>query len=266
MSETVKSLWIWLRERMDSDILHRTTAMVAENNLMSVRDTIYKNKQKVMLEHDDISTDLRYKARSCRGGTKEQRIIKLKKLIPLMQKFKRCRHQIQMADKHTRLLDVQINAFENGRFQKEMTDTLRASVTAMKKIGITEDISLVDDMMVEVEESYIQQKDVANSLEGSLINNMDEDRPTDESLIGELMLMMGEEEDVEEIRAVDKPITDNVMQPIETKLTPTIPSTVSEQHEHKKLIEEEEKLQLQQFTRPSTSVELTDDRMGVLES
>ena len=251
---------------MDSDLLHRTTAMVAENNLMSVRDTIYKNKQKATAEHDDLSADLRYKARSCRGGTKEQRMMKLKKLIPLLQQFKRCRQKIQMADRHTRLLDVQINAFENGRFQKEMTDTLRASVTAMKKIGITEDIHLVDDMMVEVEESYVQQKDVSDSLDSSLINNMDEDAPTDESLMGELMLMMGDEEEIEERNTKDNPRQDNCMQDVTTKLAPRIPSTVAEQNEHNKLIEQEEKIQLQQYTRPSNSIDLTDDeRMGVLE-
>ena len=205
MTQTMLSFWIWIRERLDSDIRHRTTAMIAENNLMSVRDTIDKNKQKAMVEYDGLSVDLRCKARSCRGGTKEQRAAKLKKLIPLMQRYKRCRQQVQMADKHTRLLDVQLTAFENGRFQKEMTDTLRASVTAMKRIGINENINLVDDMMVEVEESYNQQKDISDSMESSLINNMDDNTQTDESLMRELMLMMGDEDEVEEEATAEHP-------------------------------------------------------------
>ena len=265
MTETMMSLWIWMRERMDSDIRHRTTAMIAENNLMSVRETIDKNRQKAISEHEELSTDLRCKARSCRGGTKEHRMLKLKKLIPLMQRYKRCRNQIQMADKHTRLLDVQLAAFENGRFQKEMTDTLRASVTAMKRIGITEDIRLVDDMMIEVEESYTQQKDIADSMESSLINNMEDNTQTDESLMRELMLMMGDEEEVEEGHATDhnaqEPTAPIAVQP----LTPTIPSTVAQQQQHRKLTEQQEQLQLQQHTRPSPDRPLTAERMSVLE-
>jgi hypothetical protein len=261
MTEIILSFWIWIRERVDSDISHRTTAMIAENNLMSVRETIEKNKQKAISEYDELSTDLRCKARSCRGGTKEQRVFKLKKLIPLMQKCKRCRNQIQMGEKHTRLLDVQLAAFENGRFQKEMTDTLRASVTAMKRIGITEDIRLVDDMMVEVEESYIQQRDISDSMESSLINNMEDNTQTDESLMRELMQMMGEEEEVEEGSTVDTPTQEPTCPVIAEPIAPTIPSTVAHQQERRKTLEQQEQIQLQQYTRPS----LAGERMSVLE-
>ena len=230
---------------MDADIRDRSTAMIAENNLLSVRDTVNKNRQKITVEYESILSDLRYKARLCRGGEREQRVVKLKQLIPLMHKLKRCRNQILIADKHTRLLEVQLNAFENGRFQKEMTDTLRASVYAMKRVGITEDIRLVDDMMVQVEESYIQQQDVADSMESSLINSMDDSNQSDESILRELMVMMGGEDDIEEehIAATDAPI-ESSRRP---SLVPAIPNTVSQQQEQRLL---REQLKLQQHTRP----------------
>ena len=192
-------------------------------------------------------------------------MFKLKKLIPLMQRYKRCRNQIQMADKHTRLLDVQLAAFENGRFQKEMTDTLRASVTAMKRIGITEDIRLVDDMMIEVEESYTQQKDIADSMESSLINNMEDNTQTDESLMKELMMMMGDEEEVEEGHATDHNAQEPTVPITVQSLAPTIPSTVAQQQEQRKRMEQQEQIQLQQYTRPSPDRPLAAERMSVLE-
>ena len=230
---------------MDADIRNRSTAMVAENNLLSVRDTVKKNKDKITVEYESILSDLRYKARLCREGVREQRVVKLKKLVPLMHKLKRCRNQILMADKHTRLLEVQLNAFENGRFQKEMTNTIRASVYAMKKVGITEDIRLVDDMMVEVEESYTQQQDVADSMESSLINSMDDSSQSDESIMRELMAMMGGDEDIEEehIAATDAPVESH----LKPSIVPTIPNTVSQQQEQRQL---REQIKLQQHNRP----------------
>jgi hypothetical protein len=219
--------------------------MVAENNLLSVRDTVNKNKEKISVEYESISSDLQHKARLCRDGTREQRSVKLKKLIPLMHKLKRCRNQILIADKHTRLLEVQLNAFENGRFQKEMTNTLRASVYAMKKVGITEDIRLVDDMMVDVEESYTQQQDVADSMESSLINSMGDSSQSDESIMRELLAMMGGDDDIaeEHIAATDT-LSESQLKP---PIVSTIPNTVSQQQQQRQL---REQIKLQEHNRP----------------
>ena len=67
-----------MREMLDVEIRNRTTAMIAENNLVSVRDNIEKNKDKIAAELDIAMEDLRTKARLCKGGSKEQSLLRLK--------------------------------------------------------------------------------------------------------------------------------------------------------------------------------------------
>jgi hypothetical protein len=226
MTETLLSLWIWLRERVDSDLRNTTMAMVSENNLTCCSDTIMKNKEKIMVEHDNLFAELRSKARLCRVGSKELRVAKLKKLLPLMTKFKRCRQQIGLADQHIRVLRVQINAFETGRFHKEMTDTLRASMVAMKKVGITDE-SDVDNLIGDMEQRMHDQQEVSDSMD--LVNSMDDVKMSDESLMQELMAFMGEDDET----AAVTDTTDNTTEPpVPEACVPvrtTIPLTVSQQ-------------------------------------
>ena len=190
-TELALSLWIWVRERIDPDLANRTTAMIAESNLLAVSVDLQKKKDKITEDHDNLFAKLRDKVRMCkRGATKEERLTNLKKLLPLMQTCKRYRHQKHLADKQTRLLELQINAFETGHFQKQMTDTLRASVVAMKKVGIMDDIDKVDSMMSDLEESVTQQNEISDSMENSLVNSMHDSSNTDDSLMRELMAMM----------------------------------------------------------------------------
>ena len=186
-----------MREHLDVEIRNRTTAMIAENNLVSVRDNIQKNKEKILCEQDSAMSELRTKARQCKGGTKEQRAVKLKKLLPLMQRFKKYKHQTQLASQQLTLLDVQINAFENGRFHKEMTDTLRAGVVAMRKVGITDDASDMDSIVLDMEQTMSDQRELTDSMSISLVNSMD-DSTSDDSLMRELMALAGDDEEPEE--------------------------------------------------------------------
>jgi len=207
-----------MREHVDVEIQNRTTAMIAENNLVSVRDNIEKNKEKIVAEQDNAMTELRTKARLCKGGTKEQRAAKLKKLLPLMQRWKKYRHQTQLASQQLNLLDVQINAFENGRFQKEMTDTLRAGVAAMRKVGITDDASDMDTIVLDMEQTMSDQKELTDSMSLSLVNSMD-DSNSDEALMRELMALAGDDEDVEENEDTSKKTVKHVH---ETAITPLV--------------------------------------------
>jgi hypothetical protein len=187
------SLWIWMRERVDVQLVHTRTAMVAESNLVSVRENIDKNKQKTVAEQDALMGEIRQQARACRGGSKEQRVLKLKRLLPQMQRFKRFRQQTALASQQLSLLDVQINAFESGRFQKEMTDTLRASVVAMKKVGIKDDD--MDTVVMDIEETIQQQNELSDSLNMSVVNTMDEGGTSDEMLMRELMALAGDDDE-----------------------------------------------------------------------
>jgi hypothetical protein len=197
MTENLLSVWIWLRERMDVELINHTTAIVAESKLMTVRDNIEKNKDRNICEQEALMTELRSKARACKGVTaKEQRVAKLRKLLPTLQRCKRLRKQNALANQQLSLLDLQINAFENGRFQKQMTDTLRASVVAMKKVGISEDnVGDVDTMVLDMEDTISQQTQISESLASTLVNTMDESSSSDDSLMRELMLLMGDDED-----------------------------------------------------------------------
>jgi hypothetical protein len=209
VKERFISIWIWARELMDIELRHRTTAIVAESNLLSVRDNIEKNKHKTTTEQDLIMRELRTKARACKGGTKELRVSKLRKLIPLLQRFKRQKQQSVLADQQLSLLDTQINAFENGRFQKEMTDTLRASVVAMKQVGITDsDAGDVDTIVMDMEDTIQQQNQISDSLAMTLVNTMDDSSSNDDSLMRELMAMMGDEDDTadESVLVIKPPV------------------------------------------------------------
>ena len=187
-----------MRETVDVEIRNRTSAMIAENNLVSVRDNIEKNKDKIASELDLVMDDLRTKARLCRGGTKEQCMFRLKKLVPLLHKAKGLRQKMHLAAQQLNLLDAQINAFENGRFQKEMTDTLRAGVVAMRKVGITDDGSDMDTIVLDMEDTMEEQKRLTESMSVSVVNSMDENN-SDENMMKELMAMAGNFDEVEEL-------------------------------------------------------------------
>jgi len=196
VSETFMSLWIWVRERMDVELVNTRTAMIAESNLVSVRDNIDKNKQKTVAEQDVLLKDIRAKAKACKGGSKEQRMLKLKSLLPHMQRFKRGRQQTALASQQLSLLDAQINAFESGRFQRVMTDTLKASVVAMKKVGIKEDD--MDTVVMDIEDTIQQQNEISDSLNMTVVNSMDEGGTSDDSLMRELMALAGDDDDEDE--------------------------------------------------------------------
>jgi hypothetical protein len=170
--------------------------MIAESNLQAVRGNIEKNKVKTIQEQDILMNELRVKTKACKGGTKELRISKLRKLLPLLTRCKRYRQQGVLADQQLNLLDMQINAFETGRFQKEITDTLKASAVAMKKVGILDsDADDVDNLLVDLEEKMARQVEIGDSMANSVVNSMEDN---DDSLMRELMAMMGDDDsDVE---------------------------------------------------------------------
>lgn len=207
-TENLLSMWIWMRERMDSELINTTTAIIAESNLISVRDNIEKNKNKICQEEEDLMQEIRIKAKTCRGGTKEQRASKLRKLLPMMQRFKRYRQQNALANQQLGLLNAQLTAFENGRFQKEMTDTLRASVRAMKKVGMSENDDTVYDIVDNLQDTITQQNQLSESLSMSLVNSMDDNSSSDEALMRELFALTGDVEDDEDTSMVPVPIPD----------------------------------------------------------
>lgn len=208
-TENLLSMWIWMRERMDSELINTTTAIIAESNLISVRDNIEKNKNKICQEEEDLMQEIRIKAKTCRGGTKEQRASKLRKLLPMMQRFKRYRQQNALANQQLGLLNAQLTAFENGRFQKEMTDTLRASVRAMKKVGMSENDDAVYDIVDNLQDTITQQNQLSESLSMSLVNSMDDNSSSDEALMRELFALTGDVEDDEDTSMVPVPIPDS---------------------------------------------------------
>jgi hypothetical protein len=207
-TENLLSLWIWMRERMDSELLNTTTAIIAESKLLSVRDNIEKNQTKITTEEETLMYEIRTKARSCKGGTKEQRAIKLKKLLPLMHRFKRYRQQNALANQQLGLLNAQLTAFENGRLQKEMTDTLRASVVAMKKVGMSENEDAVYDIVDNLQDTITQQNQISESLSMSLVNSMDDGTASDDALMRELFALTGDDDD-DEPHAIIQPVPES---------------------------------------------------------
>jgi hypothetical protein len=196
VKEQFISLWIWVCQRVDSELHNRTSVMIAESNLQAVRGNIEKNKSKTIIEQDILMNELRVKTKACKGGTKELRISKLRKLIPILTRCKRHRQQGVLADQQLTLLDMQINAFETGRFQKEITDTLKASAVAMKKVGILDsDADDVDNLLIDLEDKMAKQVEVGDSIASTLVNSMDDN---EDSMMKELMAMMGDDEETVE--------------------------------------------------------------------
>ena len=221
--ENMLSVWIWIREGLDVEIRNRTTAMIAEDNLVSVRDNVEKNRDKIVRDREIIVNELRSKAKSCKGGvTKEQKAFKLKGLLPLMRKLKENKTREGLTTKQLDLLRSQIETFENGRMQKQMTDTLRAGVVAMKKVGISDDASDMDTIVLDMEDALTQQSQVSDSMSMTVVNSMDES-DTDEGLMKELMALLGEEHDTDEI-------THTPIQPQEEKPIINVPQTTETTH------------------------------------
>lgn len=236
-----------MRERVDVELLNHTTAIVAESKLLTVRTNIEKNKEKNITDQATLMGELRTKARACKRVAKEQRVLKLRKLLPLLQRCKRYRQQTVLADQQLGLLDLQINAFENGRFQKEMTDTLRASVAAMKQVGISDDdVGDVDSMVVDMEERLHQQQQVSESLSSSMVNTMDDATSTDDSLMRELMMLMGDDDEVTDTSA---PITRMTATSSAVVVLP--PTPVSVMHQPLEDIEQDKEEELEPTTRVS---------------
>lgn len=227
VTENMFSVWIWLREKMDVELTNHTTAMVAENNLVNVRDAIEKNMEKIMGEQEVLKSEMRAKARACKGKgeTKEQTQIMLRRLLPFLKRIKSYGQQIALATQQLSLLNVQITAFDKGRFQKQMSDTLRESVVAMRKIGVNEDLStIVDDM----EDNIQQQNEVSDSMSLSLVNSMD-DGDSDDALMRELMALTGDDEEV--VNTEPKPLVEplaSVASPTTVVLPPVLVSVTQE--------------------------------------
>jgi hypothetical protein len=218
VKEQFISLWIWLCQRVDHELQNRTSVMIAESNLQAVRGNIEKNRSKTSAEQDLLMNELRVKTKECKGGTKELRVSKLRKLLPLLTRCKRHRQQGALADQQLTLLDMQINAFETGRFQKEITDTLKASAVAMKKVGILDsDADDVDNLLVDLEEKMARQVEVGDSIAHSVGNSIDDN---DESMMRELMAMMGDDDEYK-----DHPVTNT--RPEHTPAVVSPPSTIS---------------------------------------
>ena len=275
MTENLLSVWIWMREMLDVEIRNRTTAMIAENNLVSVRDNIEKNKDKIAAELDIAMEDLRTKARLCKGGTKEQSMLRLKKLVPLLQKVKGLRHKMALATQQLNLLDAQINAFENGRFQKEMTDTLRAGVAAMRKVGITDDGSDMDTIVLDMEETMEEQNRLTDSMSVSVVNSMDESN-SDESLMKELMMLAGNFEEVEDSTSSNTvPPVQKIIKPTEsvvpTVVLPTASVTVTTPMLPKSMPDSEisgteiSKTEISKTDTPKTHQDDSDDKLRDVE-
>lgn len=202
-TENFVSMWIWVRHRMDTELRNRTNSMIAESRLISVRHNVDENKEKALREEESLMVEIRKKISTYKHLPIEQRTLQLKKLIPQMQRFKRFRQQGALARQQLTLLDAQINAFENGRFQKEMTDTLRASVVAMKQVGIADD-SDVDKIFLDMEDNMQQQQDYTESLNMSITNSIDDGSNSDEMLMRELMSMASEDDIVTKSKSTDR--------------------------------------------------------------
>lgn len=214
LSEQLLGLWIWGRHKLNPKLERETASIVAEGNLAHVRANINKNYEKLLGEVQKEQHALHMKMHSAKQlPGRDAKLQQMRRLLPALKRLKRAQNQAHMVEKQLGVLDVQINAFETGRFQKEMAETLRSSISVLRKNGISEDdVSKMDDMVGDVEESMNLQNELSETL-NSVNNVAAEDAAgafagngtasmADEALLRELLSLAGAENLLEAEEAV----------------------------------------------------------------
>jgi hypothetical protein len=200
LTEQAISAWIWFREKTDSTLRARAAALLAEDGLSTARDSVEKTRLKIQAQLEDTMQEVQEGCQRCkRVEVQSRRMVQLRQLIPLMQRAKRLRIQLANSQKQVTLLELQIDAFENGRVQKQLTESLKKSVEVMKTVGVpSSESTKIDDLMGEFEEQIQEQRDLSDTLDaGGILGGMREPDATslsesDDELLRELMTLMGE--------------------------------------------------------------------------
>jgi hypothetical protein len=200
LTEQAISAWIWFREKTDSTLRARAAALLAEDGLSTARDSVEKTRLKIQAQLEDTMQEVQEGCQRCkRVEVQSRRVAQLRQLIPLMQRAKRLRIQLANSQKQVNLLELQIDAFENGRVQKQLTESLKKSVEVMKTVGVpSSESTKIDDLMGEFEEQIQEQRDLSDTLDaGGILGGMREPdasslSESDDELLRELMTLMGE--------------------------------------------------------------------------
>lgn len=194
LSNQMMSLWIWFRESTNSQLKQRSAILLAEGSMTSVRDNIMQKRQRLHASLKQETAELNRGCDLCKGNkTNALQIAALRDLIPQLQRVKRIKAQIHTANQQLSLLEGQIEAFETGRLQKEMAESLQHSVSVMKSAGV--DSTRNEQILDSLHDTLQQQAEVSEQMQlplQTMLENTNSMAATsnDEELLHELMAMM----------------------------------------------------------------------------
>jgi hypothetical protein len=108
-------------------------------------------------------------------------------LHTLLKKSLMMRKQIASTEQRSRLIEQQVEVFENTEFNKSIVESLRTSADAMKNMGLQRAVDDVDGVMDEIHETF----GLANEMQSTLSSSMpyNESHDTDDELMRELELI-----------------------------------------------------------------------------
>jgi uncharacterized protein (UPF0335 family) len=152
--------------------------MVAQEQLreaIAKLTALHEEQQKKL---DDISHTVRVKR--TQGASTQS-------LHTLLKKSVMVRKQIACTEQRSRLIEQQVEVFENTEFNKSIVESLRTSANAMKNMGLQRAVDDVDGVMDEIHETFGLANEMQSTLNNSMASGEGED--TDDELLRELELI-----------------------------------------------------------------------------
>jgi uncharacterized protein (UPF0335 family) len=171
-------LWVWCIRKIYPTIERECANMVAQEQLRDAITKLTSLREEQQKKLDSISNTVRISRAA--GASTQSLHTQLKKSLIL-------RKQIASTEQRSRLIEQQVEVFENTEFNKSIVESLRTSADAMKNMGLQRAVDDVDGVMDEIHETF----GLANEMQTTLSNSLPygESNDTDDELMRELELI-----------------------------------------------------------------------------
>jgi uncharacterized protein (UPF0335 family) len=178
MASPMTRLWVWCIRKIYPTIERECANMVAQEQLRDAITKLTSLREEQQKKLDSISNTVRISRAA--GASTQSLHTQLKKSLIL-------RKQIASTEQRSRLIEQQVEVFENTEFNKSIVESLRTSADAMKNMGLQRAVDDVDGVMDEIHETF----GLANEMQTTLSNSLPygESNDTDDELMRELELI-----------------------------------------------------------------------------
>lgn len=206
--EMAASLWVHMVSSMVPSIKAETAAVQAQDDLLNVLTRLRANESDIQGEIERLSDTLKTKKRDVvnrlHSGVlnKNTKLKAFSTLLPSIRKLRMLQSQYKVNQNRIALVMKQLEAFDNGKFQQSIVQTLKQSVSAMKQIGIGMKVDEIDDIMGDLDDSLLASNEVNEALSGQRMLSMDGESMNEDDLMRELDAWL-ESEDAEPLHSED---------------------------------------------------------------